>query len=258
MRLTWFGHSTVLVELEGVRVLADPLLRNRIGALRRIAPVPAALLAPLRLDAVLVSHLHHDHCDLPSLRALAAPAAVAPPGAGRWLSGRGVAGVRELAAGETIALSSRVVVTAVRAAHSGRREPLGPVAAAVGHVLHGPSTSVWLAGDTALMPELRELANIPGRGTLDVAAVPVWGWGPTLGPGHLDPEQAAEAVISAGARHAVPVHWGTLYPAGMRRSMRGHLTTPGERFARALAAAADSGSHVQPHLLSVGGSLELP
>lgn len=81
MRVTWWGHSTVLVEIDGVRVLTDPLLRERVGALRRAAPLPAeALDVGTTVDAVLISHLHHDHCDLPSLRRITAGVVAVPPG----------------------------------------------------------------------------------------------------------------------------------------------------------------------------------
>jgi L-ascorbate metabolism protein UlaG (beta-lactamase superfamily) len=276
VRLTWLGHSTVLVEVAGVRVLADPVLRGRIGPLRRAA-APADVSGPV--DAVLVSHLHHDHCDLPTLRRLAAPVVVVPPGAGSWLRRHGITGVTELPIGATLALTAAppgdptpppaggtpasggpgggapvggVAVTAVAARHDGRREPFGPRAAAVGHVVDSPAGAVWLAGDTGLFPGMAQLAATTRQGRLDAAAVPVWGWGPNLGPGHLDPRAAAEAAMLARVRHAVPVHWGTLHPLGLRRSMRHLLRTPGPEFARHLA-----GTDVAAHVLPIGGRLDL-
>ena len=79
--LRWIGHSTVLVELDGVRLLTDPLLRNRVAHLRRAAKVdPAALRG---IDTVLISHLHYDHLDMPSLQRLGREMpVVAPRGAG--------------------------------------------------------------------------------------------------------------------------------------------------------------------------------
>jgi L-ascorbate metabolism protein UlaG (beta-lactamase superfamily) len=259
MRLTWWGHSTVLLEVEGVRVLTDPLLRDRIGALQRAAPLPAETLADTDtpLDAVLISHLHHDHCDLPSLRRLSPAVVVAPRGAGTWLSRHGVRGVEELRPGELLPLARGVTVTAVHAEHHGRREPWGPFAAPVGHVVEGHSSCVWLAGDTALFPAMSQVARATRAGRVDLAAVPIWGWGPTLGPGHLDPAQAAEAVVRVGAGAAVPVHWGTLHPAGFRRAMHAHLTAPGQLFARELQRrAAARGRPARAHVLRVGESVE--
>jgi L-ascorbate metabolism protein UlaG (beta-lactamase superfamily) len=253
MRLTWLGHSSVLLETAGVRIVSDPLLRNRIGGLRRVQALPAAAASVLRrgVDAVVLSHLHHDHCDLPSLRSLRAPMVVVPPGAGEWLDRHGVTGVVELAPGATIELGPGVRITVTPAEHLGRREPWGPTAMAVGHLVEGDRTA-WLAGDTSLFAGMAHLSQLTRVGRIDVAAVPVWGWGPNLGPGHLDPELAAEAVRRTGVRRAVPVHWGTLHPAFLRRSMRRQLGTPGRRFAAALAAV---GSPDTAALLPVGGRL---
>lgn len=261
VRITWLGHSSVLLDIDGVRLLADPLLRERVGILRRTEPVPAsAALGPVGLEAVLLSHLHDDHCDLRSIRRLDAPVVIAPPGAGGWLTARGIRGVAELEPGASLAIGP-VLVHAVRAEHCGRRRPWGPPARAVGHVVTG-TVSAWLAGDTALhegMPSVSEIAGPPGP---DVALLPVWGWLPLLGPGHLNPRQAAEAALLVHARYAVPVHWGTLYPVGMRWVMRRRLIDPGPEFAAAVAACAgrsDGDPAVLPRVsvLPVGGSLEV-
>jgi len=256
VRLTWLGHSTVLLETGGVRVLADPLLRHRTGALWRAVPLPAVTrdLAG-SIDVVLISHLHHDHCDLPSLRFLRAPVVLAPPGSSGWLTQRQVPGAVDVVPGQRVRVTPDVSVTAVLASHSPKREPFGPSAPAVMHVVEGPDGAAWLAGDTALDPAMGTLAGLTDRGQIDVAAIPVWGWGPNLGPGHLDPRAAAEAVALARVRHAVPVHWGTLHPAGMRRAMGGLLRTPGPRFASFVADAA--GGSVLPHVVAVGEPLDV-
>jgi L-ascorbate metabolism protein UlaG (beta-lactamase superfamily) len=258
LRLTWLGHSGVLVETGGQVVVADPLLRPRIGALRRTESMPDAAAALLRrgVDVVLLSHLHHDHCDLPTLRALRAPVLVVPPGAGAWLARQGLTGVLELAPGESLDLPGDVRVTAAPAEHLGRRAPFGPTASSVGHLVegpagHGPGRSAWLAGDTGLFEGMAGLAELTRSGHIDVAAVPVWGWGPNIGPGHLDPDRAAEAVLRVGVRRAVPVHWGTLHPAFLSRRMQTQLTTPGLRFAEAIARLDVA---VRAEVLPLGGS----
>src|SRR5512135_3207160 len=108
--------------------------------------------------------------------------------------------------------------------------------------------------DTCLFAGMAGLAELSRHGRIDVAAVPVWGWGPNLGPGHLDPDRAAEAVVRTGVRRAVPVHWGTLHPAFLRRTMRHQLALPGKRFAAALAGR-DSSS---PRVLAIGDRFDLP
>jgi L-ascorbate metabolism protein UlaG (beta-lactamase superfamily) len=200
--ISWLGHSTVLLEIDGTRLLTDPVLRNRIGPLVRIGPElgPDAAGA---LDAVALSHLHADHTDLPTLRALDRDGPiVAPSAAAGWLGARGLRPVRELAPGDSTTVRG-LTVRATPAVHDGRRRPGGPAAATLGFVFGG-SSSVYFAGDTDLFDEMEEL-----RGEVDVALLPVWGWGPSVGAGHLDPERAAAAAALISPSVAVPIHWGT-------------------------------------------------
>ncbi len=126
-------------------------------------------------------------------------------------------------------MDGELTVRAVSAVHDGKREPLGPRAAAIGYVLEAGEACVYFAGDTDLYPGMADLAD-----QVDVALLPVWGWGPNLGPGHLDPQRAAQAAGVVGARFAVPVHWGTLYPYGMRRALPSRLYDPPRAFASAV------------------------
>jgi L-ascorbate metabolism protein UlaG (beta-lactamase superfamily) len=230
MDVTWIGHGTVLVETDGVRLLLDPVLGRRVGMLRRLAPPVDPALAE-RIDALLITHLHGDHADAPSLRRVARDVpAIAPPAAAAWLRARRFSDVRELRAG-AIAEVGPVAVEATHAAHDGRRWPYGPAAAAVGFLITG-SLSAYCAGDTALFPEMADLA-----GRVDVALIPIWGWGPTLGPGHLDPERAARAVAMIAPRVVVPIHWGTLGLPWARPSPA-KLREPAARFADAAARLA--------------------
>jgi L-ascorbate metabolism protein UlaG (beta-lactamase superfamily) len=232
----------VRVELAGATVLTDPLLTSRVGPLRRVAPVPDPAVRS-GVDLVLLSHLHADHLHLPSLRLLGPDVRlVVPRGAGSWLRRHGFAHVEELSPGDSLT-SGRLRITGVPARHSGHRWgprlTSGPDSAAMGHLLEGDSWSVYLSGDTGLHDGMRLLGD---RG-LDVAVLPVWGWGLDLGPGHLDPVEAAEAVARLRPRYAVPVHWGTLVPPGTthlptpwRRRMRTLLTDPPRTFAAEVAA----------------------
>ena len=233
-RLTFLGHSTVLVELGGVRVLTDPVLRGRVVHLHRGAP-PVPRPSWDDVDLVVVSHLHHDHCDLPTLRALGRDVRlVVPVGAGAFLRKQGFTDVTELPVGASL-VHDGVTVTATPAVHDGRREPFGPRAEAVGYVVtHGSGrgeASVYFAGDTDIFDGMREL-----HPALDVALIPVWGWGPNLGPGHLTPREAARAVALLRPRYAVPVHWGTFFPYGLQPFMPGLLSHPPQAFARAVRA----------------------
>jgi L-ascorbate metabolism protein UlaG (beta-lactamase superfamily) len=246
--LTFVGHSTVLVELGGVRLLTDPVLRDRLLHLRRHASAPAREVAE-RIDAVLISHLHGDHLDLPSLRSVGGDARlIVPRGAGAWLGRAGFERVVELAAGETTEVGE-IEVAAVRAHHQPRRWPFaGPTAQPIGFEVRG-ERRVYFAGDTDLFPEMDEMA-----GRLDVALLPVWGWGTTLGAGHLDPRRAAEASARIRPRIAVPIHWGTLFPIGRARK-HGHLLhDPPREFA---AQVAELAPDVDVRVLEPGESLAL-
>jgi L-ascorbate metabolism protein UlaG (beta-lactamase superfamily) len=246
--LRWLGHASVVLELGGVRLLTDPLLRDGLGPLRRHGPrVEPAWYADV--DGVLVSHLHRDHLDLPSLRQLAPRTRVmVPRGAGALVSRAGLRRVEELAPGEATTIG-RVKVLATPANHAGDRPPSGPTGPALGYVVEGP-TRVYFAGDTDLFPQMSDLA--PG---LDLALLPVGGWGPTLGPGHLNPHRAAQALRLLRPRAAVPIHWGTLWPLGLRARRSSLFSAPGREFTR---HAAELASEVEVHVLPVGHALHLP
>jgi L-ascorbate metabolism protein UlaG (beta-lactamase superfamily) len=236
-RLVYLGHATVLLELDGARLLTDPVLRSRVLHLRRRVPLPTEPLT--ELTAALVSHAHYDHLDLPSLRSLGPKVpVVVPRGARRAL--RRVADVRELAVGEEIRFGE-VTVRATPAEHKSARV-LHRSSAAVGYLVSG-SREVYFAGDTDLFPGMAEISE-----SLDLALIPVAGWGAKVGPGHLDPERAARAVQLLRPRLAVPIHWGTL--STMRASTSGE---PAEAFR---GHAAQLTPDVEVHVLEPGAALE--
>jgi L-ascorbate metabolism protein UlaG (beta-lactamase superfamily) len=244
-RLVYVGHATVLLELGGVRVLTDPLLRGRIAHVRRRVPLPAlADLVPL--DAILISHAHADHLDLPSLRRLHGPRPViAPRGCAPLLRRAGLGPVVELVAGERHQVGE-VTVEAVAAEHDGRRHPLARRVPALGFLVEGPSR-VYFAGDTDLFDGMAALA-----GRVDVALLPVAGWGPRLPAGHLDPQGAARAAALIRPDVAIPIHWGTMRSIGA-----GHADprAPANEFAAAVTAL---GVPVATRILAPGEAMSLP
>jgi L-ascorbate metabolism protein UlaG (beta-lactamase superfamily) len=204
--ILYVGHATTLIELDGVRLLTDPLLRPQVAHLRRLV-APAEITQPP--DAVLLSHLHYDHVDLGSLRQLGRGVQlVVPHGAAKTFRRRRYRDVVELAVGESTEVGA-VRVTAVPAVHDGRRHPFGVGIEAVGYVVTG-SRTVYFAGDTDLFEGMEELAGA------DAALIPVSGWGSKVGPGHLDPARAATALGLLAPRVAIPIHWGTYAPAHWR------------------------------------------
>ena len=238
----------MLLEIGGARILTDPMLRSHAGLLRRH---PAAVAADsfASLDLVLISHLHRDHLDLPSLRALPPRTPlVVPRGGGRLVSGAGHAEVIEIEVGETFSLGS-VEVTAVPAEHDNRRGPWGARAEPLGFVLDRRSgRRLYFAGDTDLFEGMAEI------GPLEVALLPVWGWGHRLGAGHLDPQRAARALRMLKPRLAVPIHWGTYHPAGLKRTLGRLLTDPPHEFER---IAAELSPEVRVEVLDPGAELAL-
>ena len=245
-RIRWLGHSTVLLELGGTRLLTDPVLRPWILHLRRAAPLAAESLH--ELDAVLISHVHYDHLDLPSLKRLdRGVTLIVPKGVGPLVRSRGFRSVEEVEVGDAVRVGA-AVVRAVHAEHGSSRV-LGTKSKALGYIVEGPRR-VYFPGDTDLFPELADLA--PG---LDAALVPIWGWGPSLGPGHLDPRGAAEALALLRPRLAVPIHWGTYYPVQSTRWRQpAFLSEPVREFER---WAAELAPDVGIRVLQVGEELEL-
>ncbi len=249
VEITWWGHATCTIEDSGVRVLTDPLFASRLAHLRRRRgdlPSAEARVA----QAVLISHLHSDHLHLPSLARLAAGTRLLlPRGAARAVPGlrrlAGAAGLRvtEVMPGDEVELGE-VRVRVVPALHDGRRLPFGPRRSpALGYVISGEART-YFAGDTGLFDSMAEEV-----GPVDVALLPVGGWGPYLGHGHLDAGRAAQALAALAPGAAVPVHYGTYWPIGMDGIRPHEFYAPGEEFVR---KAARHAPRVAVHLLGHG------
>ena len=247
LAMRFLGHSTVLIELDGVRLLTDPFLRGWIGPLRRHGRPPDD--DARSVDAVLISHAHRDHLDLPSLRRLhGQPHVLVPAGLGAIVEKAGLRRVVEIRPDDRVSIGGVEILT-FPARHDGYRPPLGPYAQAVGYVIEGTSR-VYFAGDTDIFPDMELLA-----GRLDVALLPVWGWGPYLGPGHLDPGRAALAAGLLRARLTVPIHWGALYPRGFHHVWPDRLHRPPRDFERIVA---DLGGETEVRILQPGEQTVLP
>ena len=246
---TYVGHATVLLELGGARVLTDPLLRDRLAHLRR-QPAPPPAEVTHDLDGVLISHAHLDHLDPPSLRRLDRDVqVVAPAGTESLLERTGFKRISPVVAGDAIEVSG-LRVTATPARHDDRRRPIGGLRAApVGFVIEAAGTRIYFAGDTDLFPGIEDAI-----GRIDLALLPVWGWGPSLGDGHMDPQTAARAAALLRPRIAVPIHWGTYYPIGVSRWRPERLSQPPLEFARHCAAIAPD---VDVRVLEPGESTKL-
>ncbi len=249
MRVTFLGHATILIEMDGVRVLTDPLLRQRVGPLTRRSGPPARELWS-DIDAVLISHSHWDHLDYGSLKLLGLDVTIlARTGMAGELRRRGFTQIIELGVGDEHAVGA-VRVEAVHAEHKGFGPPVGGTELCLGFIVHG-SQHVYFAGDTAFFDGMADFDT-----GLDVALLPVWGWGPTAKPSeHLDPMGAARAAAVIKPRIAVPIHWGTLHPLGLSWMRPSTRIDPPHQFAQLVRRLSpDTIVRVLPN----GGSLEVP
>jgi len=234
IEIHWLGHASVLVE-DRARILTDPLLRGTMLHLhRRAGPVPTRLTN--QVDAVVISHLHVDHLHFPSLALIDAGTPVLiPRGAGRLLRKTGLEAV-EVSAGDEVTVGG-ATITVVPAVHDDTRWPFGRVhGEAVGYVVNGEGAT-YFAGDTSLFPEMTDIA-----GRLDVALLPVGGWGPWLRGEHMDPEDAANCLAMLDVGVAVPIHYGTFWPRGISWLRKRVFHEPGREFeahARSLAPSVD-------------------
>jgi L-ascorbate metabolism protein UlaG (beta-lactamase superfamily) len=156
---------------------------------------------------------------------------VVPRGARKLVAGLGPASVEEVVEGDSVSAGS-LEINVTHADHRpGRLRHRG--ARAVGYLIGG-TKRLYFAGDTDLFAGMRAL----GDSGIDVALLPVWGWGTRIGAGHLDPRRAAEALTMLRPRIAIPIHWGTFYPIGLRRFRPHLLTEPPRAFAREAAKRA--------------------
>ena len=248
-RVTFLGHATIVIDMDGVRILTDPILRTRVGPLVRLrAPIDVARWADV--DVILISHSHWDHLDHGSLRMLGPSVPIiVPRGMASGLRRRGFGSVTEVVPGDDVEIGG-IRIEAVRAEHRGFGPPVGGTHLSLGYIVHG-SQRHYFAGDTAFFAGMAALDV-----GLDLALLPVWGWGPTAKRGeHLDPFGAARAAAVIKPRYAVPIHWGTLHPVGFRWMRPSTRIDPPHQFAQlARRLAPDTVVRVMP----VGTSLELP
>jgi L-ascorbate metabolism protein UlaG (beta-lactamase superfamily) len=257
VRVRWHGHATLSIIDSGTTVLTDPVLTGRVAHLRRRrGPEPDhSVRSP---DVVVLSHLHGDHTHLPSLQLLDREVPIVVP-AGAVDQVRGLREFEHqivpVKVGDVVDIGP-LTIRVTPADHDGRRWPRGEATtAALGYLVEG-SARTYFAGDTDRFDEMADWA-----GGCDLALIPVGGWGPTLGPGHLNPVSAAEAVAEIGARHAVPIHFGTFWPIGLDRVRPDRFFDPGAEF---VAHAVDHGVaavELKPgsdHTVSAGAPRPVP
>jgi L-ascorbate metabolism protein UlaG (beta-lactamase superfamily) len=218
LRVTWLGHSTVLIEIEGVRILTDPVWGPRASPLslagpKRFQPVPVTLREMPPVDMVIVSHDHYDHLDYPTIRALAKTGIpfVTSLGVGAHLEAWGVERERitELDWWESLDLPvGGIRITAAPSQHfSGRTFGQRNATLWSSFVVRSPNHGVFFSGDTGLTTEYAAIRE--RLGPFDVVMLEVGAWHPAWGDMHLGPENALKAHALLGGSAFLPVHWGT-------------------------------------------------
>lgn len=245
--VTWVGHASAVIDTGSARFLTDPLLTKRVAHLRRRRALPDPDTTDV--DAVLLSHAHLDHLHRPSLRSVRGDAAVlTPTGTARLVRSSGFTDVTEVAPGDRVEIAGSTVEV-VPAAHSHKRGPHSRLEARpIGYVVDA-DRRIYFPGDTDLFDEMADVTDI------DLALLPIWGWGPTLGTGHLDPERAARAIEVIKPTLTLPIHWGTYAPEDGRRRLPKWFEAPVTEFE---AAASRVGVADTLRIVEPGGTVIVP
>jgi L-ascorbate metabolism protein UlaG (beta-lactamase superfamily) len=212
--VTWVNHATLLVQMDGLNILTDPVWSERVSPVSWTGPKrhrsPGLRFEELpAIDVVLLSHNHYDHMDLPTLRRLGVPI-LTPLGNTAFLERHRLRGARDLEWWQEVSLPNGVRVTLVPSQHFSARA-LSDRNATLwgGFVISGPSGNVYFAGDTGWGPHFEEI----GRrfGSIRLAMLPIGAYQPRwfMKPAHISPEEAVEAHLALGARTSIAMHYGT-------------------------------------------------
>ncbi len=215
-RMTWLGHSTVLLELDGRRVLTDPVFGERVSPVgfagpKRFHPVPASLLELPPLDAVVLSHNHYDHLCRSTMEELAKASVpiITALGVGADLERFGIPAARitELDWNESKDLAG-LRITATPSQHfSGRGMTDRNKTLWASWVIQSERRKVFFSGDTGLTSEFEAIGQ--AHGPFDLVMLEVGAFHPSWGTIHLGPENALAAFAMLGGGTLLPVHWGT-------------------------------------------------
>ncbi|HVO09405.1 MAG TPA: MBL fold metallo-hydrolase [Vicinamibacteria bacterium] len=251
--VTWIGHATFYVRLDGAGFLTDPIYSERASPLafagpRRMVPPGVPLPALPRIDFALLTHDHYDHSDLPTMRELAGRGVpfVVPSGLAALVSRAGGRVAAELGWWQTAEVAGLRVICVPARHFSGRGLRGRNRTLWCGFVVSGGNGRVYHAGDSALFAGFAEVRR--RLAPIDVALLPIGAYEPQamMHPIHLDPEEAARAASDVDARVTVGMHWGTFDLAD---------EPPDEPPRRFLAEASRLGLQRRARVMAVGETL---
>ncbi len=215
-RVTWLGHASFLLQGGGVSLLIDPMFSEICAPLpfpslrRKVAP-PCSIADLPKIDAVLLTHAHYDHLDLPTLRKIGTDTRILiAEGHSKWLRGKGFANVGGLAWHDSAEISRGIRVTATPAQHFTARTPFDRNHAHwCGWLVEGAGCKLWHVGDSGYCPVFSEIG---GRyGPIDFGMIPIGAYQPQriMRPMHMNPDEAVRVFLESRCRRAVAMHWGT-------------------------------------------------
>jgi len=217
LRVTWVGHSSLLIEIDGKTILTDPVWSNRVSFLSFIGPKrffqpPIALHHLPPLDAVIVSHDHFDHLDLATINLLSGQNIpfYCPLGVGHYLNQSGIESpfIHELDWGDSIMLGIDCQLTATPARHFsgrgifGRNETLW-----ASFVIKGPAHNIFFGADSGWFPGFQRIGE--QFGPFDLTMLEIGAYGKYWPDIHMGPDKATNAHIALQGKLMMPIHWGT-------------------------------------------------